>query len=69
MPKYKYTVQQLEHMEMIRMTDRQRNIFDMYFWRGLHIEDIAAELDVSRNTIDRELREIRQKNDKQIKLV
>jgi len=64
MPKYLYTTQQLECMEKSRMTDRQREIFNMYFWRGLHIEDIAAELDVSRNTIDRDLRKIRQNNDK-----
>lgn len=43
-------------------TDREKKVYNLYFQRGWHIEDIAAELDVSRRTIARVLASIRRKN-------
>lgn len=43
------------------LTDRERKAFDLYHRRGWNIEDVAAELDVSRRTVDNILRSIRDK--------
>ena len=60
--KYQYTREQLEQIEQNRwLTDRERNVFDLFYRRGWNIEDIAAELDTCRSTIDNVLRSIRSK--------
>lgn len=62
MAKYHYTVEQLE--QLLRnpwLTDRERQVAELYYRRGWHIEAVAAELDVSRGTINNALRRIRQK--------
>ena len=43
------------------LTDRERRIFRMKFMRGLKIEDISLEIDMSRQTVINDLRKIRQK--------
>lgn len=43
------------------LTDRQRQIFELRYRRGWHIEDVAAELFTSLSTVDRELARIRKK--------
>lgn len=50
------------------LTDRERQVFVLYFKRGWRIEDIAQELEppVTRSTVDRLLRSIRQKTIKNI---
>lgn len=60
--KYKYSVEELTKMANNEwLTDRQRQIFDLYYRRGWAIEDVAAELYVSRSTINNELGIIRTK--------
>ena len=60
--KYKYTTQQLENMEQCKwLTDRERSVFDLVYRRGWAIEDTAAELYISRSTVDADLRSIREK--------
>lgn len=60
--KYQYTREQLEQIEQNRwLTDRERNVFDLFYRRGWQIEAIAAELDTCRSTIDNVLRSIRSK--------
>lgn len=62
MPRYRYTVAQLEQMASNPwLTDRERATFELYHRRGWHIEDVAAELDVSRGTINNTLASIRRK--------
>lgn len=54
------TQEQKEILEKSRwLTDRQREIFELFYRRGWKIEDIAAELDYSRSTIIRDLKKIR----------
>lgn len=43
------------------LTDRERQVFIYYYRRGWQIERIAAEMDVSRRTIDNILKSIRKK--------
>jgi Sigma-70, region 4. len=43
------------------LDDRERMVFDFFYRRGWHIEDIAAELDYSRSTITRVLKSMRTK--------
>ena len=58
--KYRFTVQQLEAMASNPwLTDREKQVFELFYRRGWRIEDIAAELDVSRGTINTVLRKIR----------
>lgn len=60
--KYKYSVSQLEAMSASPwLTDRERQVFSLYYQRGWAIEDVAAELDVSRGTVNNDLRSIRGK--------
>lgn len=60
--KYRYSQEQLERMALDPwLTDRERIVFDLYFRRGWHIEDIAAEIDRQRSTVDRDLQRIRAK--------
>nr|DAI30294.1 MAG TPA: Sigma70 [Caudoviricetes sp.] len=63
MPRYRYTQKQLEQMAANPwLTDRERVAFDLHYRRGWHIEDVAAELDVSRGTINNTLASIRRKS-------
>ena len=56
------TVEQLEKMSANPwLTDRERKVFELYYRRGWAIEDIAAELYVSRNTINNTLYSLRRK--------
>ena len=58
--KYRFTVQQLEAMASTPwLTDREKQVFELFYRRGWEIERIAAELDVSRGTINTVLRKIR----------
>ena len=58
--KYRVTVQQLEAMASNPwLTDREKQVFELFYRRGWEIERIAAELDVSRGTINTVLRKIR----------
>lgn len=60
--KYKYGVQELERMANCPwLTDRERSVFELYFRHGWAIEDVAAELYVSRSTINSALKSIRTK--------
>ena len=60
--KYKFTLRELDAItESKRLSDRERKVLALYYVRGWHIETIAAELDVSRGTIDNILRSIRNK--------
>lgn len=63
MTKYKYSTDQLETMAANPwMSDRERSAFNLYYRRGWAIEDVAAEMNCSRSTINRALASIRQKN-------
>lgn len=60
--KYKYTPEQLDKMSGCRwLTDRERAVLELYYGHGMQIEDIAAELYVSRSTVNNVLRSIRNK--------
>ena len=49
MPRYRYSPAQLEKMHGNPwLTDRERAAFELHYRRGWPIEDVAAELDVSR---------------------
>jgi len=43
------------------LTDRERAVFDLYYRRGFSVEETAAELYVSRGTVNNLLRSIRRK--------
>lgn len=60
--KIKYTIKELEQLEACPwLTDREREVFNLYYRRGWEIEAIAAELYTSRNTINNVLKSIRDK--------
>lgn len=60
--KYKYSVSELERMEANPwLTDRERQVFNYRFKRGWAIEDVAAQLYVHRNTVNRDIKSIREK--------
>ena len=60
--KYHYSIEQLEQISSsVWLTDRERAVFDLYYRRGWQIEAIAAELYVSRGTVNNILRTIRNK--------
>jgi len=61
--KFKYTPVQLDHMFSCPwMTDRERQIMELYYRRGWAIEDVAAELYISASTVKRALHSIRYKS-------
>jgi len=65
--KFHYSTEQLETLAHNPwLTDRERIVFDLYYRRGWHIEDIAAEIDRQRNTVNRDLRSIREKSKEMI---
>lgn len=60
--KYQYTVSELRRMESCPyLSDRERKVFRLYYKRGWQIEDIAAEMYVSRGTVKNILHSIRSK--------
>jgi DNA-binding NarL/FixJ family response regulator len=60
--KHTYNVDQLERMQNNPwLTDREREVFELYYRRGWAIEDVAAELYVSRNTVNNTLYSLRHK--------
>lgn len=60
--KYQYTIHQLEQISASPwLSDRERAVFELYYRRGWQIEAIAAELYVSRGTVNNILRSIRAK--------
>lgn len=62
MTKYRFSLDQLEQMAVNPwLTDRERKAFDLYYRRGWAIEDVAAEMYVSRRTVDNDLASIRRK--------
>ena len=59
--KYRYTVQQLQKMEQCRyLTDRERRVFNLVCRRGWAIEDAAAELYLSRSSVNASLSALRE---------
>lgn len=65
--KYRFTIQQLESMAANPwLTDRERKVFELYYRQGWRIEDVAAELEVSRGTVDNLLKAIRLKTSGQL---
>lgn len=62
MAKIEFSRQELNDIENDPyLTDRERQVFILYYRRGWKIEDIAAEIDVSRRTITTILQSIRRK--------
>ena len=62
MTKYRFSPDQLEQMAVNPwLTDREKRAFDLFYRRGWAIEDVAAELYVSRRTVDNDLASIRRK--------
>ena len=60
--KIKYTIEELEQLDNSKwLTDREREVFDLYYRRGWEIEAVAAEIYVSRSTVKRILHSIREK--------
>ena len=60
--KYRFTLQRLEEMSSNSwLTDREKQVFELFYRQGWQIEDVAAELDVSRGTVNNLLRSIREK--------
>lgn len=60
--KYIYTPEDLERMRRCPyLTDKERKVLKLFYFRGWSIEDIAAEMDVSRATINNHLRHLRAK--------
>lgn len=62
--KYRFTLQRLEEMASNPwLTDREKQVFELFYRQGWQIEDVAAELDVSRGTVNNILRSIRDKTE------
>ena len=60
--KYRLSIEELERISKSPwLTDRERIVFDLYYRRGWAIESIAAEMYVSRGTVNNLLRSIRGK--------
>jgi len=60
--KYRFSQQELEHaIKNVWFTDREKQVIDMVYIRGFNLYDVAAELDVTRVTISRDLAKIRKK--------
>lgn len=63
MAKYKFPPEKLQQIENNRwLTDRERAIFELYYRRGWAIENVAAELDICRTTVNNDLKSIRDKS-------
>ena len=62
--KYRFTLHRLEEMASNQwLTDREKQVFELFYRQGWQIEDVAAELDVSRGTVNNILRSIRGKTE------
>lgn len=62
MTKLHYTNAELDKMYADPyMTDRERRAFNMFYKQGMAIEDIAAEMDYSRGTINNILKSARKR--------
>ena len=62
MPKFEFSIQELEDMAASQwLTKRERFIFNAFYRDGLSIESIAADLDINRSTVSRDLAKIRKK--------
>lgn len=60
--KYRLSIDELERISKSPwLTDRERIVFDLYYRRGWAIEAIAAEIYVSRGTVNNVLKSIRSK--------
>lgn len=60
--KYRLSIDELERISKSPwLTDRERIVFDLYYRRGWEIEAIAAEIYVSRGTVNNILKSIRSK--------
>ena len=58
--KYIFSDDEIDRMgENPRLTDRQKDVFDLVYRRGLLHQDAANVLYVSRKTVERELNKIR----------
>ena len=58
--KYIYSYDEIDRMgDNPRLTDRQHDIFELVYKRGLLHQEAAEELCISRKTVERELRVIR----------
>ena len=63
MAKYKFPPEKLQQIENNRwLTDRERSVFELYYRRGWAIENVAAELDICRTTVNNDLKSIRDKS-------
>lgn len=63
MAKYKFPPEKLQQIENNRwLTDRERAVFELYYRRGWAIENVAAELDICRTTVNNDLKSIRDKS-------
>lgn len=59
--KYLFSADEIDRMgDNPRLTDRQRDIFELVYRRGLLHQEAANELYISRKTVERELRTIRE---------
>lgn len=62
MPKYRFSQEELERThDSYWLSDREKEVFNLYYIREWKIEDIAAEFDVNRSTITRVLKKVRGK--------
>lgn len=62
MTRYHFSPSQLARMESFRwLTDREREAFELYYRRGWNIEDVAAEMECCRGTVNNLLHSIREK--------
>ena len=60
--KYQFTIDEMKVLEDCKwFTDREKEVFNLYYIRGWQIEDIAAEYDVNRSSVSRWLNTIRKK--------
>lgn len=62
--KYKFSDDKIKHTEENEFkwfTDREKEAFKYFFVRGWTIENIAAEMDLSRSTVSRLLKRVRDK--------
>ncbi len=59
----KLSQEELERIEQNRwLTDTERKVFELYYRRGWHRAEVAAEIDRCETTVDQILRRIRRKN-------
>ena len=65
---YKYTQDELEYIrKYVFMTDRERKVFNLFYFRGWSIYQIADKIGYSRPTVARDLAKIRDKANERLK--